>query len=306
MTALQLSHDPHPGGGRFHARVEGHPVELDYRRTAAQLTIHHTGVDPALQGRGLAARLVDAALQWLATQDGLQLVPQCSYVATYLKRQPKWQRLLLAQPLQQVLNFWFGPLGSAEDGQLRPLWFTKNEATDAEIGRRFAPLIEAALAGGLQDWPSTGTSSTSSTSDTNHRSHQSGLGGLARILLLDQFTRNHFRGQPRSFAGDPQALAEALVLIADTPRFEALSPLQRWFVLMPLEHAEDATLQAQCVAAFEALVPLDPRLQGALDFARKHQAVIAQFGRFPHRNAILGRISTAAEETYLALPGSGF
>ncbi|RQO63446.1 hypothetical protein DBR47_02605 [Paucibacter sp. KBW04] len=276
------------GRGRFHALVDGHPIELDYLQRGDQIDFHHTGVDPALQGRGLAAKLVEHGLQWLAGQDGWQLRPSCSYVAAYLKRQPRWQRLTLPRPAQQVLNYWFGAMGSAEEGQIRALWFTKSESTDAEIGQRFGDLIDSALSGGLQDW------------------RASALGRLARIVVLDQFTRNHFRGQARSFAGDPQALSEALALLDDSAAFAGLQPLQQWFALMPLEHAENPALQARCVQEFEALARLDPRLEGALDYARKHQVVVERFGRFPHRNAILGRPSTAEEEAFLAGPNSSF
>lgn len=85
-----------------------------------------------------------------------------------------------------------------------------------------------------------------------------------------------------------------------------LTPLQRLFVYLPLEHAEDLALQQRCVALFETLAAEDARLDGALDYARRHHAVIAQFGRFPHRNAALGRASSEAELAYLAQPGSGF
>lgn len=289
MNEPQIEHNSSANGrGRFHARVDGHPIELDYQQHGDVIDFHHTGVDPALQGRGLAAKLVEHALQWLEGQDGLQLRPSCSYVAAFLKRQTRWQRLTLPRAAQQVLNYWFGALGSPEEQQIRALWFTKSEATDAEIGQRFGALINSALEGGLQDW------------------RVSPLGTLARILLLDQFTRNHFRGQASSFAGDPQALSEALALLDNGQGFASLTPLQQWFVLMPLEHAEDAGLQARCVKEFEALARLDPRLEGALDYARKHQAVINSFGRFPHRNAILGRPSTAEEEAFLAGPNSSF
>lgn len=289
MTEPQIEHSSTPQGqGRFHARVDGHPIELDYLQRGDVIDFHHTGVDPALQGRGLAAKLVEHGLQWLSTQDGLQLRASCSYVAAYLQRQPRWQRLSLPRAAQQVLNYWFGAMGSAEEGQIRSLWFTKSAATDAEIGQRFGALIDTALDGGLQDW------------------RLSPLGRLARILLLDQFTRNHFRGRAQSFAGDAQALSEALDLLAQPQDVSRLSPLQQWFVLMPLEHAEDADLQARSVQEFEALARLEPRLVGALDYARQHQAVIARFGRFPHRNTLLGRPSTAEEQSFLAGPNSSF
>jgi uncharacterized protein (DUF924 family)/predicted GNAT family acetyltransferase len=270
----------------FEAWVDGHRCELDYRREPERLTITHTGTAPALRGRGLAALLVEHALRWAAPL-GLQLLPACSYVQVYIERHPQWQRLLEPSPVQQVLNFWFGPLGSDSDGQARAAWFKKDEAFDADIRQRFGALLEQALAGGLQSWD------------------RSALGTLAHVLLLDQFTRNAFRGQPQAFAGDAQALRSALALI-DRGQDAKLSTLQRWFIYLPLEHAEDLALQQRCVALFEALAGADPSLAGALDYAHRHLAVIERFGRFPHRNAILGRPSSEAELDYLAQPGSGF
>ena len=129
-------------------------------------------------------------------------------------------------------------------------------------------------------------------------------GLLAQTLVLDQFPRNLFRGQARAFAGDAQARAIALQLI-DSGAHLALHPLQRWFVYLPLEHAEDLALQERSVALFSALAA-DAGMADALDYAERHRDVIHRFGRFPHRNAALGRASTAEELAYLATPGSGF
>ena len=189
---------------------------------------------------------------------------------------------------QQVLNFWFGPLGGPDEGRLRTAWFSKNPAFDAEIRERFGALIEQALAGGLHDWDAGGAQ-----------------GALARILLLDQFTRNSFRDTARAFAGDTLALAAALTLI-DAGGDRALTTLQRVFAYLPLEHAEDLALQRRSVALFEALAAEDAQQAGALDYARRHLAVIERFGRFPHRNQALGRASSPAELDYLAQPGAGF
>lgn len=270
----------------FEAWVDGQRCELDYRREPGRLIITHTGTAPALRGRGLAARLVEHALQWAAPLE-LQLLPACSYVQLYLQRQPRWQRLQECAEVQQVLNFWFGALGSASDDQLRAVWFKKDAAFDDEVCQRFGALLEQVLAGGLRTWEG------------------SPFGTLARVLLLDQFTRNAYRGQARAFAGDAQALGSALALI-DRGQHTVLTPLQRWFIYLPLEHAEDLALQQRCVRLFEALATEDARLAGALDYAHRHLAVIEQFGRFPHRNAILGRCSSTEELDYLAQPGSGF
>lgn len=284
MNTLDIRHNE--SAQRFEARVDGLSCEVDYLREGERLTITHTGTDAALRGRGLAGQMVAHVLAWLAPQ-ALQLVPACSYVQTYLARHPQWQRLCEPAPVQAVLNFWFGPLGSAEHGQVRSVWFQKNEAFDAEIVQRFGATLQAAQQGGLSHWRATP------------------LGRLALIVVLDQFSRNAFRGQAAAFAGDALALQQTLGLL-DSPAYASLSSLQRWFVLMPLEHAEDLALQQRCVREFEALAADDSRLAGALDYARRHLDVIARFGRFPHRNVALGRTSTAAEQDYLAQPGAGF
>ncbi|WP_397532589.1 DUF924 family protein [Roseateles sp.] len=281
---MEITHNEHRQC--FETWVDGHRCELDYRIEPGRLIITHTGTAPELRGRGLAALLAEQALRWAAPL-GLHLVPACSYVQVYIERHPQWLRLLEPSPVQQVLNFWFGPLSSESDGQPRVAWFKKDESFDDEVRQRFGALLEQALAGGLQSWD------------------HSSFGTLAHVLLLDQFTRNAFRGQPRAFAGDAQALRSALALI-DRGLDTKLSTLQRWFIYLPLEHAEDLALQQRCVALFEALAGADASLAGALDYAQRHLAVIESFGRFPHRNAILGRPSSAAELDYLAQPGSGF
>ena len=270
----------------FEAFVDGHRCELDYQRDGERLLITHTGTAPALRGRGLAGELVEHALHWLAPL-GLQLLPLCSYVRVHVERHQRWQRLLAPALAQRVLNFWFGPLGSATDGQQRAEWFRKDEAFDAQIREGFGTLIEQALAGGLRDWD------------------REPYGALARLVLLDQFTRNTFRGTARAFAGDALAREAALALI-ERGGDRALSTVQRVFVYLPLEHAEDMALQQRSVELFEALATEDARLESTADYARRHREVIARYGRFPHRNAALGRTSTADEVAYLAQPGSGF
>ncbi len=187
---------------------------------------------------------------------------------------------------RDVLDFWFGT-ADAFDAR----WFNGGQAFDREIGERFGATIDAALAGELDAW--------TATTD----------GALALIVVLDQFTRNVHRGTPRAFAGDARALALAQALIAGGAD-RALPPLRRWFVYLPLEHAEDLALQDACVARFEALLAeagaQREAIASALDYARRHRDVIARFGRFPHRNAILGRASTAEELDFLRQPGSRF
>jgi uncharacterized protein (DUF924 family) len=186
---------------------------------------------------------------------------------------------------QDVLDYWFDKPGSPEYGAPRALWFMKSDETDAEIRRRFGPTIEAALQGRLDDWAVTAQ------------------GALALILLLDQFTRNIHRGSSAAFAGDAKALALARALVADGRDLD-LAPLERWFVYLPFEHSEALADQRESMRLFGALEALSPT--GALDWARKHYEVIERFGRYPHRNEILGRASTPEEIEFLRQPGSGF
>lgn len=189
---------------------------------------------------------------------------------------------------QSILDFWFLPLADEGHGRHRREWFRKDAAFDAQIGARFGAAIATALAGGLAEWDADGPAAA-----------------LARILLLDQFTRNVHRGTSAAFAGDALARAAALALL-ESGAASALLPVQRAFVYMPLEHAEDLAMQDLSVALFTALAAQAPGFDGMLDFARRHRDVIARFGRFPHRNAILGRESTAGERIWLKQPGSGF
>ena len=193
-----------------------------------------------------------------------------------------------------VLEFWLGAPVPTDASALtrQPLWFTKSDALDQEIRSRFGDWVRDARAGRLDGW-----------AETAH-------GRLALVVLLDQFSRNAWRGQPESFAGDAQALALALAA-QDNGHWDAVAPLARFFLALPLEHAEDPALQARSVALFQQLVAqatpeTQPVLAGALDYAEQHQDVVARFGRFPHRNAVLGRASTEQEKTYLAQPGAGF
>jgi uncharacterized protein (DUF924 family) len=186
-----------------------------------------------------------------------------------------------------VLDFWFGATGSPEHGRRRDAWFTKDDAFDRLIAARFGELIEQMLAGARADWSDAPDSA------------------LARIVVLDQFTRNVFRGTPRAFAGDALALRTARDVVAHGWDAELLA-VQRAFVYLPFEHAEDPLAQREAVRLFERLAQDDASLADYADYARRHQAIIERFGRFPHRNAILGRTSTPEEEAFLAQPGSRF
>ncbi len=189
---------------------------------------------------------------------------------------------------QDVLDFWFLPASDPGYGKPRAEWFRKDAAFDAAIHERFGSLIALAVGGGLREWDGHGPE-----------------GKLARILVLDQLTRNSARGTPDSFAGDALALAAARELV-DSGDDRKLTPLQRSFAYMPFEHAEDAAMQELSVRLFGELAQEHPGFASSLDYAHRHRGVIARFGRFPHRNPILGRASTPDELAYLAQPGSGF
>lgn len=193
-----------------------------------------------------------------------------------------------------VLEFWFGD--DADDAAIAkrqaPLWWEKHPETDRQIRERFGSLVASAERGALASWLATPE------------------GRLALILLCDQFPRNIWRGTPDAFRFDSLARTWCLDGLA-TQVDRMLRPIHRVFFYLPLEHAEDPGLQDRCVTLFRALladVPGSSRetFAGYLDYAVRHQAVIARFGRFPHRNAILGRASTPAELRFLEEPGSSF
>lgn len=198
-----------------------------------------------------------------------------------------------------ILEFWFGPSrGLAESAAApgaastaapgpaaRPAWFRKDPAFDDAIRTRFGAAVEAALAGAHAGWTDP-------------------AGALARVLLLDQFTRNLFRDTPRAFAGDALALATAEAAIA-AGHERALDRFGRWFLYLPFEHSEDAAMQDRSLALFGALAAATGD-RAPLEWAEKHAVVVRRFGRYPHRNAILGRASTADEEAFLREPGSRF
>lgn len=189
---------------------------------------------------------------------------------------------------QDVLDFWFGAPGSADYGKQRAAWFRKDERFDGEIRERFGDTIARAVSGGLRDWDAEGPQ-----------------GLLARLIVLDQFTRNARRGTPGAFEGDALALAAARKLV-DSGAHRELLPVQRQFAYLPFEHAEDARAQEQAVELFTALANEHEGFADALDYAHRHRGVIARFGRFPHRNPILGRANTPEEAEYLMQPGAGF
>ncbi|KAB0547959.1 DUF924 domain-containing protein [Pseudomonas argentinensis] len=197
-------------------------------------------------------------------------------------------------PWQPLLDWWFGPAGTAAQSaaEKHRLWFGKRDEQDAEAKERFGVLVEQALAGELQEW----------SADPH--------GWLANVLLLDQLPRMIHRDTPLAFAGDAQArelVEQGITLGWD----RQLSPLQRVFIYLVLEHTEEPLQQARSVDLFEQLAKAASAAErelfaGFLDYARRHQRVIQRFGRFPHRNEILGRVSSADELRFLAEPGSRF
>jgi uncharacterized protein (DUF924 family) len=186
---------------------------------------------------------------------------------------------------EAILEFWFGRPGSAGYGDSRAEWFLKSPTFDAVIRERFGAVIEAALAGGFADW-------------TPPRP------ALARILLLDQFTRNAFRDTARAFAGDALALTLASEAVARGDD-DQLIAIERSFLYLPFAHAESVAAQERALELFGRLRETSG-LAEPLRWAEQHARVIQLFGRFPHRNSILGRESTAEEIAFLAAPGSRF
>jgi uncharacterized protein (DUF924 family) len=187
----------------------------------------------------------------------------------------------------EVLDFWFGPPDAMGRLGTREAWFRKDPAFDATIRDRFGDLIDAALRGELDTW------------EADPRS------ALALLIVLDQFTRNTRRDRAGAFAGDAQALGIARRMVAagqDRP----LPGVMRQFLYLPYEHSESLADQDEALRLFAQLGRDHPELAGLLQWAQKHQVIVARFGRFPHRNAVLGRASTDAELEFLKQPGSGF
>lgn len=174
-----------------------------------------------------------------------------------------------------ILEFWFRTLTPAD-------WFKKSNETDETIGARFGATHAAACAGELHAWRDTPR------------------GRLAEIIVLDQFSRNMYRDTPRAFAQDAQALTlaqEALRAGAD----EDLQSSERAFLYMPFMHSESPAMHDWALTLFN-----QPGLENNLHFEQRHKAIIDRFGRYPHRNAVMGRKSTAEEQQFLQQPGSSF
>lgn len=176
---------------------------------------------------------------------------------------------------QDVLNFWFHEIDPA-------MWWQKSAQFDAQINQRFGDLHRQAVLSELYSW------------------RDSAQSALAEILVLDQFSRNIYRDQPQSFAADSMALALAQAAVREGYQ-QQLSPTETVFLYLPYMHSESLLIHEQAVKLYTELGKADN-----LEFEHKHKAIIERFGRYPHRNKILGRASTPEEEEFLEQPGSSF
>ncbi|MBF2755261.1 MAG: DUF924 domain-containing protein [Gammaproteobacteria bacterium AqS3] len=199
----------------------------------------------------------------------------------------------LPHGVRALMQFWFGEIsgGFSPDAQ-SALWYAGTPETDEAIRQRFGFAVEAALDGGYGDWV------------------RSPEGRLGLILLLDQFPRNLYRGQVRAFAGDARALGLVLEGL-DSGVDALLQPVQRLFFYMPLEHSEDIAQHRRHIGLLERMrgrLPAEQRhhVDNALQWAHQHAEIVERFGRYPHRNAALGRETTAEEEGWLAEGGARF
>ena len=184
--------------------------------------------------------------------------------------------------------FWFGPLDDQglSKAEQHGLWFKSSQSTDQNICELFGATVDEALRGELDCWASS----------------EAGL--IALILLLDQFTRNMYRGTPEAFSGDSAAVALARAAIEEN-RHLRMPLIHRVFLYLPLEHSETIDDQNRCVALFEDMTTATglEQMRSSTRYALAHRDVIAQFGRFPHRNLMLGRTSTPAEQAHIATHG---
>ena len=181
----------------------------------------------------------------------------------------------MEKQITRIINFWFNECGPID-------WFKKDEYFDSKVKNNFGDLVEDALLGYINNW------------------RKSLDGSLALIILTDQFTRNIFRGTPRSFVGDIFALNTCLHCLCNFDIGQQTREKSH-FILIPLMHSENLTIQERSLLLF-----LKYTSEKVYKFALKHKNIIEKFGRFPHRNAILGRTSTKAEIEFLKNPGSSF
>ena len=197
---------------------------------------------------------------------------------------------MIATP-DDVLTLWFGP-GPQPTEAHRAAWWKKDPAFDRGLSERFGPTLERAAAGELGAWAATPR------------------GRVALVLVLDQFSRQIWRDTPAAFAQDPLAVQLCLEALA-REEDRALALHERLFLIMPLMHSESLAMQDLAITTFEGLAADgkaqgDAGYEGNLSYAHAHRDIILRFGRYPHRNAILGRPSTAEESHFLTQPGSSF
>ena len=193
--------------------------------------------------------------------------------------------------MDEILETWLGP-GEVPDRERQARWWTKDPVFDEHLRACFGALLERAAAGELDDWAETAR------------------GALALVILLDQLSRNVHRGTARAFAQDARA-REIMRRALERGLDRELPPMHRVFLLMPLMHSEELEDQRESVARFEALAEgaegeLGEALRNNADFARRHLEIVERFGRYPHRNEVLGRASTPEEIAFLEEPGSSF
>jgi uncharacterized protein (DUF924 family) len=193
----------------------------------------------------------------------------------------------LAAQAHAVLDCWFGAPDSPTFGHARKCWFSRNETFDAMLRERFGATIDAALTGALDSWTETP------------------LGALALVIVLDQFSRNCHRHTPRAFAADHRALRIAQQMVASGADVLLPGVHHRAFVYLPFEHDETLASQQESLRLFKQLKD-EPEGASYYGSAVSHARIIERFGRFPHRNAVLGRQSTAEEKAFLKQPGSSF
>ena len=178
--------------------------------------------------------------------------------------------------IESVLHFWFVECSPRD-------WFKKDVDFDIRLAARFGTLVEQALSGGLEDWTQTAD------------------GCLALILVLDQFPRGMYRNTPKAFAGDTRGLSLSQRCLERGHVAGCADPAKRHFMLIPMMHSENLNVQNQALPLFKQYTS-----NHTYNFALKHQQIIKKFGRFPHRNKILGRLSTEEELSFLKKPGSSF
>jgi uncharacterized protein (DUF924 family) len=198
------------------------------------------------------------------------------------------------ETIDSILTFWLGNGQTAQEisDEKKAMWWAKNEQIDQEISGRFRAVVESVANSDLDHW------------------RESAKGILASIICTDQFPRNMFRGSAKSFAYDSLALSMAQQAVATQTDLDLL-PIQRVFVYLPFEHSEDIAMQHESKELFVKLhgeVGAEDKelFASYIDFAQRHLEIVDRFGRFPHRNEILGRESSSEEKEFLATPGSSF